>query len=281
MPYNGSGVFVRIYSWQNDAANGIDITASRMDTDTNDMTNNGFGLTLTKDGQVSAAANLPMNTFRHTNVGEGVDATDYARLDQVQASQISWVVAGGTPNAITATYSPPVTALTDGLLLWFRATAANSSTVPTFAPNGLTAHTITKVGGQALLGGDIPGALAECVIRYNLANTRWELLNPANPEIIPGATASIATATPTTIIALGSLANNGAGRIAVTAYLSNAGAGNYTAATDVLCDGTNARLVNTVNGALLTITLSGLNVQVTQSSGGNQVVNWSYVRLGV
>src|SRR6185437_3048659 len=47
-----------------------------------------------------------------------------------------------------------------------------------FAPDGQAAHPITKKGGAPLLAGDIPGALAECLLRYNLANTRWELLNP-------------------------------------------------------------------------------------------------------
>lgn len=95
----------------------------------------------------------------------------------------NWAVAGGTANAITATYSPPNAALTDGLLLGFRASGANSVTNPTFAPDGLTAHTITKFGGDSLATGDIPGNLAECLVRYNLAQTRWELLNPATPDL--------------------------------------------------------------------------------------------------
>lgn len=280
MSRNGSGTFIPVSGSWNPAVGGTTISSTDWAALLSDLAS-GLTTSICNDGQTPILADLPMSGFKHTGAADGSVSTDYATVGQLQGNLVGWVVAGGTLNAITAAYSPAVTALTDGLLLWFRATAANSSTVPTFAPNGLTAHPITKVGGQALLGGDIPGALAECLIRYNLANTRWELLNPANPEIIPGATASIATATPTTIIALGSLAGNGAGRISVTAYLSNAGAGNYTAVADVLCDGTNARLVNNTNGALLTITLSGLNVQVTQSSGGNQVVNWSYVRLGV
>src|SRR4029077_17408470 len=34
--------------------------------------------------------------------------------------------------------------------------------------------------------GDIAGNLAEGVFRYNLANTRWELLNPANVSLNQG-----------------------------------------------------------------------------------------------
>jgi hypothetical protein len=79
----------------------------------------------------------------------------------------------------------------DGLLLSFRAAAANATTTPTFAPNGLTARTITKRGGTALAVGDIAGNLAEYWVRYNSANTRWELLNPTGV----GAIAELTTAT--------------------------------------------------------------------------------------
>ncbi len=97
-------------------------------------------------------------------------------------SDIPWVAAQGS-NAITANYLPQITALYDGLLLSFRAAAANTSNAPTFSPNGLTAYPITYAGGMALLLGAIPGQYAECLVRYNLANTRWELLNPAVPLV--------------------------------------------------------------------------------------------------
>ena len=94
---------------------------------------------------------------------------------------VPWAIATGTVNAITATYSPSITSLSDGLILSFRASGANTSTTPTFSPNGLTAHTITKNGGSPVSVNDIPAALAEELVRYNAANARWELLNPAVP----------------------------------------------------------------------------------------------------
>jgi hypothetical protein len=87
--------------------------------------------------------------------------------------------AAGAADAITADYTPDLT-LTDLVLCAFIATAANATTTPTFAPDGLTAHTIVKKGGSALVAGDIPGAGAVCIVEYNLAGTRWELLNPAS-----------------------------------------------------------------------------------------------------
>ena len=86
MPFNGSGVFNRVYSWQNDAANGIDIRADRMDTDTNDITANGLGLCLTRDGQGQPSSNLNMNGYRWTNAADGVGAQDFATVNQLNVA---------------------------------------------------------------------------------------------------------------------------------------------------------------------------------------------------
>lgn len=179
MPWNGSGTFNRIYSWVADKAAGLDISSSRMDTDTDDIASTGFGNCLTRDGQGQPSTNLPMAGFRHTGVGVGVARTDYAQLSQDQDGLLYWSTDTGSATAYAITLTPAVTALNDGQLCYFRAANTNTSTTPTFAPNGLTAHTITKVGGSALALGDIQ-ANQECELRYNLANTRWELLNPSN-----------------------------------------------------------------------------------------------------
>ncbi len=142
----------------------------------------GLSTCLLKDGTQNPTANLPMAGFKLTGLGAGSAAGDSVRWEQLASSLTAaqWAVAGGTVDAITAVYSPVNTTLPDGLLLGFRASGANATTTPTFAPDGLTAHTITRQGGVALDPGNIAGALAEYIVRYNLANTRWELLNP-NP----------------------------------------------------------------------------------------------------
>ena len=99
-------------------------------------------------------------------------------LEFVTNLGIPIVTAGGTVDAITADYTPNVT-LANLTLVAFIATAANTTTTPTFAPDGLTAYTIVKKGGNALVVGDIAGAGFVAIVEYNLANTRWELLNPA------------------------------------------------------------------------------------------------------
>lgn len=126
------------------------------------------------------------------------------------SASVPWVVAGGTADIITATYNPVITALSDGLLLSFRASAANTTTTPTFAPNGLTAYDITAFGGATLLPGNITANFAEYLVRYNLANTRWELLNPTGISNISAVTTyQVTSAADITVAQLGSVSNVG------------------------------------------------------------------------
>lgn len=177
MAFDGNGVFVRLYSWVNDAAANIKIRADRMDNEMNGFAT-GLSTCITKDGQTNVTANLPMAGFRHTGVGDAVARSNYASFGQVQDGKTAWADAGGTADAITASYSIPITTLVDGQLCYVRASAANATTTPTFSPSALTARTIVKNGGQALVAGDIAGDGHELILRYDLANTRWELLNP-------------------------------------------------------------------------------------------------------
>lgn len=75
MPYNGVGVFTRIYQWVQDAANGIFVDATRTDTDSNDI---AAGLTncVTRDGQSPWTANIPAGGFKITGLANGTNTTD-------------------------------------------------------------------------------------------------------------------------------------------------------------------------------------------------------------
>lgn len=175
MAFNGSGVFQRLYSWTNDALAGIKIRADRMDNEMNGMAT-GLSTCITKDGQTTITANLPMAGFKHTAVAVGTVLTDYTRYDQVAVGKTNWAVAGGAADALTAIYTVPTAAPVDGQLFFIRATAVNTTTTPTFAPDGQTARTIVALGGQALVAGDIT-VDSELILRYNLANTRYEWAN--------------------------------------------------------------------------------------------------------
>lgn len=181
MPFNGSGVFIH------DAANYPAVADTLIEAEKrnniDDDIATGLSTCITKDGQTTVTADLPMATYKHTNVGNAAARNQYAAAGQVQDGKLNWVDGAGTADAITATYSPAITELVDGQMCCVRATAANATTTPTFAPNGLTARTIVKYGGAALVAGDISGDGHELVLRYDLANTRWELLNPSTPRV--------------------------------------------------------------------------------------------------
>lgn len=176
MPRNGSGV----HSWPvgTTAVSGTTIESAPYNAMLADAAT-ALSESLNTAGTATPTANQPMGTYKHTGLGAGSARTDSVQLGQVQDAKLNWVAAGGTADAITATYSPAITALVDGQECCFRASTANATTTPTFAPNGLTARTIVKRGGSALVAGDILGANAEVRLRYNLANTRWELQDAA------------------------------------------------------------------------------------------------------
>lgn len=192
MAFNGAGIFNRLYSWVTDAANGIKIRADRMDNEMNGM---ATGLTdcVTRDGQSPALAVLPMGGFNHINVADATAANEYASLGQVQSNASSFAVGAGTAQAITANFTPTFTAgqLKDGTLLTVRALLANTATAPTFSPDGVTAEPIVKLGGKPLVAGDIFAPLHDMELCYDLAHTRWELLNPAKPYDAVGQTINI------------------------------------------------------------------------------------------
>lgn len=177
MPFDGNGVFLRVRNWMNDAAANIRIRADRHDSEDDNF---ALGLTqcITKDGQTTITANLPMATYRHINVGSAQNPTDYARFDQVQGNKSVWAIAGGTADAITATYNPTTPTPTDGFEYAVRATAANTTATPTFSPDGGTPRTIVKYGNEPLVAGDIAGDGHELILRYRESDTKYELLNP-------------------------------------------------------------------------------------------------------
>jgi len=185
MAWNGSGVFTRLYSWvaRRDAGSPTNIIgATEMDAEF-DGYKTGLENCVTRDGQNAASAALPMGGFTHTNVGSATARTNYLRVAEYQDGGHVWVAAGGTADAITATYAPAISALTNGCRVRFRALLANVTTTPTFAPNGLAAKTIVKASGTALVAGDIQALHHECDVQYNSTTDKWHLLNPIYPFV--------------------------------------------------------------------------------------------------
>jgi|SRR5579859_121127 len=68
MPFNGSGTFNRIHNWQQDAANGINISAPEMDGE-DDGFAAGLSLCLTRDGQAPMTGPLNVGNQAVNNAG--------------------------------------------------------------------------------------------------------------------------------------------------------------------------------------------------------------------
>jgi phage-related tail fiber protein len=86
--------------------------------------------------------------------------------------------AGGTADAITAAFTPAVTALSDGQMVMVRAAAANATATPTFKADGTAAKTIVRGNGLPLLPGDIRGAGHWIELLYDQTLDVWVLRNP-------------------------------------------------------------------------------------------------------
>lgn len=87
-------------------------------------------------------------------------------------------VASGTVNAITATFTKPVS-LEGGKQVKVRALGANTSATVTFNPNNLGAKPIVKGDGSALSAGDIASAGFWMTLIYDATLQKWILQNPA------------------------------------------------------------------------------------------------------
>lgn len=186
MAFDGNGIFTPVYNWQTDKANGIKIRADRMDGQDIDIAS-GLTTCVTRDGQSPATANLPMATFKHTNVALGVAATDYARASQLQSKNLEYFTTGGTIDAYTLTPSPAVTALTPGLTFFIRIHATSITSTPTLVVSGLAGATIkngdlTALGTAALVDGGVYQVTYQGTSGYLLPN-RFDVPAVSSPVL--------------------------------------------------------------------------------------------------
>jgi hypothetical protein len=104
-------------------------------------------------------------------------------------------------------------------------------------------------------------------------NLSAELITASKGYLTASGSTATVSATPATIF---TMTGSNRGRYDVVALIANTGGpSQYTAAAIAIWDGTGARIISD-NGANLTLTVSGGDVQVTQTSGSNQNINWSY-----
>lgn len=174
MPWNGSGVFTRDYNWVNDRDGGIDITASRMDAEFDNIAT-GIQACIAKNGENAPTANLPMATFRHSNVGASSARNHYARVAEMVDGAHVAKDAGGSANAQTISVSPAITAYAKYQRFRFIPVADNTGAC-TINVSGQGAVSIKLVDGSDPVAGDLSTSGVADVI-YN--GSVFILTNPA------------------------------------------------------------------------------------------------------
>lgn len=111
------------------------------------------------------------------------DATNiYSAVNDAISSMGELIAsAGGTADALTATFTPAPRMWPNGVPFLVRAASANATATPTFTTNSgiLAAKTIVKGADAALVAGDIAGAGHWLLMQYDVTLDKVVLLNPA------------------------------------------------------------------------------------------------------
>ncbi len=114
MPFNGNGVAGLIYNWDQDAANGILVESSRMDTQEQDIADMLTDC-MTRDGQSPATNDIPLGGFKITGLANGVSAQDAITVSQALtgATYINPTFTGNANGAGATTFTVPTVSVSD------------------------------------------------------------------------------------------------------------------------------------------------------------------------
>lgn len=110
------------------------------------------------------------------------------------------------------------------------------------------------------------------VYNVNTSTTDIDVLKPV--ESINSGSGTVAS---TSGAAVTLFAANKTGRFDIIAWVQSNDAANFTAAATVLTEGAGSARIIANNGGSLTLTLSGLNVQATQTSGSTANIQYKYL----
>lgn len=136
---------------------------------------------LKQSSTIAAAVAQYMADSQSNNIDDTIAVSTLAGYlkQAVKNVAIMFTSAGGTADALTAAFTPATTALADCDLAVIRAAAANTTSTPTLAVDGLTAKTIVKGSNASLAVGDIPGAGYYLLVSYDATLDKYVLHNPA------------------------------------------------------------------------------------------------------
>jgi len=174
MSFNGSGSFL-INTAGQPVVSGTVISSTAFNALTADLAT-GLSTCITKDGQTTVTANIPMANFKFTGLGAGSGAADSANLSQVQSTVVKLLASVSGTDTITAVGSPTVAAYAAGQMFYFVAAGDNTGAV-TINIDSLGAKAVTRDGSVALAAGDIKSGEV-VVIVYD--GTRFQVVSQLN-----------------------------------------------------------------------------------------------------
>jgi hypothetical protein len=149
-----NGVHTGSQVWQEDAAAGTKIRADRHDVQDQDIAT-GINTCLTKDGQNTPTANLPMGGFKHTGIADGSARNQYPSIGQIQDGGLIWLGTIAVTGTVTATATPAITAYVTGQTFRFIASGYSTSSAWTLNINSIGAKSVKYRGATLTYYGQI------------------------------------------------------------------------------------------------------------------------------
>lgn len=174
MSYNGSGTFV-INTAGQPVVSGTVISSTAFNALTADLAT-GLSTAITKDGQTTPTANIPMGNNKITGLAVGTAATDAANLSQVQSTTAKLINSISGTDTITGTMSPNLGAYATGQMFYFIAAGDNTGAV-TLNIDSLGAKAVTRDGSVALAASDLKSGEVVVVV-YD--GTRFQVVSQLN-----------------------------------------------------------------------------------------------------
>jgi hypothetical protein len=241
------------------ASNGGDVTGPASSTNLAIPTFSGTGgKTLLDNSGVTISAGVVSGTGFTGALNGSLGATTPSTA----------VVTSINKMAITAPATSSTLAVADGKTLTANKTLTLDGTDSTTMTFPATSATIARTDAAQTFTG---------LQTFSSGGIKTGASNATGIYTATGNTGSIASGVATTIF---TAASGLAVRYDIASCLNSTGApAQYTAIATVVFDGSDARIIAT-NGALMTLTLSGNAVQVTQTSGGAATVYYNYLRIG-
>jgi hypothetical protein len=273
MSYNGSGSFL-INTAGQPVVSGTVISSTAFNALTADLAT-GLSTCITKDGQTTVTANIPMANYKFTGLGAGSAAADSANLSQVQSTVVKLLASVSGTDTITAVGSPTVASYAAGQMFYFVAAGDNTGAV-TINIDSLGAKAVTRDGSVALAAGDIKSGEV-VVIVYD--GTRFQVVSQLNSS----GDARFANVSITSALNVGGVATFSAGTAAAPAITTtgDTNTGIFFPAADTIAfaeGGVEAMRID--SSANVGIGTASPGYRLTVSGGATSLAANQYLRFG-